>query len=49
MKKYLEEFESKKKKNEEIENAFESQKKEKSQTGKIKIKLDYIEVKKRRR
>ena len=45
--KYLEEFESKKKKNEEIENIFESQKKEKGQTGQIKIKLDYIEVKKK--
>ena len=47
MTKYLEEFESKKKKNEEIENIFESQKKEKGQTGQIKIKLDYIEVKKK--
>jgi hypothetical protein len=45
--KYLEEFESKKKKNEEIENIFESKKKEKGQTGQIKIKLDYIEVKKK--
>ena len=47
MTKYLEEFESKKKKNEEIENIFESQKKEKGQTGQIKIKLDYIKVKKK--